>query len=141
MKKKNKLNLGLFGLYVGYCLTSIAPVLAVVIINWSDYVSTPQKAVSLASGGVIGLTLIGLQLFDKMPKNLHRIAKYGILTLICWSLNAIIADLCLLMTCAFLGETAAWLIFTRPIKSLKTQKNGQDLLKILADKEELSGRV
>ena len=138
--KKNNYTLALVGLYAGYFLTAIAPVLSVVVIKWKDYVSTPSRAVSLASGGIIALALLLMQIAGKTTRNVHRIVKFGVLTLACWSLNALIDELCLLVSCAFGGELLSWAIFTIPIEKIKEKRLDGSVKKLIEDSV-LSGRV
>ena len=141
MTKKTKNALTLSGLYVGSFLTAVAPVTTVVALNWSQYVSTPSRAVSLASGGVIALVLLVMQILGKTPKNVHRLLKFGFLTLACWAVYAIIDQVCLLVTCAFGGEALSWAIFTVPIRKAKEKRSGDNVIATIKEEGTLSGRV
>ncbi|MBQ7653396.1 MAG: hypothetical protein IJS93_03395 [Clostridia bacterium] len=139
--KKSKTKAALAALYTGSFLTSIAPVVTVIAVNWSDYVSTPSRAVSLASGGAIALIVLGMQILGKTPKNLHRLVKYAFVTVACWAVYNIIDQLCLLVTCAFGGELASFMAFTVPIDKFKEKLNGEKIVAVVKEEETLSGRV
>ena len=140
MRNKNKISL--LALYAGYFLTAVAPVLTVIALNWKDYVNTPSKTVSLASGGLIAIVLLIMQIMGKTTANVHRLVKFGVLTLACWSLNALIDQLCLLVSCAFGGEFLSWAIFTIPIQKVKEKSELTTIKQIVVETQSApNGRV
>ena len=144
-RNANKYKRELFLLYFLQVLVLITPVLIVVILKKEEYIRDSRKAFSLGFGAITALTIIALQIAGKLPKTVHIIIKLGLTTVFLWMLRPILDELCLLTTCAFAGETAAWLIFTKPIITLKAKADYKDAQNIerSVDKteESASGRV
>ena len=57
----------------GAFLTSIAPILVVIGLNWSDYTSSTPSIISLSVGGAMALVLMLLKALDKMPKDMKSV--------------------------------------------------------------------
>lgn len=106
-------------LYILSFIVSIAPLVIVVAINWSHYVSTPSRTVSLSIGGAMAVLLMLLKTLGKMPQNVNRVVKYGVLFGIVWLLEPIIQDLKILTFAAFIGELVDSLFFVWQIRRLK----------------------
>lgn len=117
MSKKGKLAL----LYIFSFIISIAPITIIIACNWSHYTKTPASTVSLSVGGIMAVGLIIVKTLGKMPQNVNRLVKYGILFGIVWLLEPIILDLKVLLGAAFLGELLDSLFFVRKIRQLKEE--------------------
>lgn len=104
----------------GAFLTSIAPILVVIGLNWSDYTSSTPSIISLSVGGAMALVLMLLKALDKMPKDMKSVFKYAIAFVLVFLLDPIIQDLKWLLGAALIGEVLDISIFEWMIK--RTQK-------------------
>lgn len=118
MKTNKKLKVRLVFLYIGSFLISIAPLVVVFALNWGDYTKTPGDTVKLCFGGVFALFLIFLKVIGKL-KMPRRIIFFGVVFLLAYLLQAVLADIILLSGMALAGEFVDLLCFQKPIKITK----------------------
>lgn len=134
-----KLKRKLVFLYVGSFLVSIAPLLIVFFMRWSDYTKTPEDTIKLCVGGLTCLFFIFLKVIGKlqMPR---RIVLFGVVFILVYLLKAILEDLLILSGMALLGELLDMLLFQKNIKTIReniliektstvTTKKVEDVLK------------
>ena len=116
--KKPKYRLRLVLLYIGSFIVTIAPLLVCFIANWDKYTKTPSDTVKLCIGGAIGLVFLFLKVIGKlgMPR---RIVLFGIVFIMAYLLQAILADLILLSGMALAGEFLDLVCFQRAIRITK----------------------
>ena len=117
MKKKN-LRGRLILLQICSFFISIAPLFAVLIMNWGTYTKTPGDTVKLCCGGVAVLFFIFLKVIGKL-KMPPRIVLFGIVFLMSYLLQEIMDDLILLSGMALAGEALDFIFFQRAIKITK----------------------
>ncbi len=118
MKTNKKLKVRLVFLYIGSFLISIAPLVVVLALNWGDYTKPPGDTVKLCFGGVFALFLICLKVIGKL-KMPRRIIFFGVVFLLAYLLQAVLADIILLSGMALAGELIDLLCFQKPIKTTK----------------------
>ena len=106
-------------LQMGGFVTSIAPIVATVIIKWDSYTSTPTRSVSLGVGGVMALILILIKTLNKIPKGTKPIIGYAIAFALVAMLEPLILDLKLLLGMALIGEGLDTVIFSWQITKVQ----------------------
>lgn len=104
----------------GGFLASIAPILVVIGLNWSDYTSSTPSIISLSVGGAMALVLMLLKAIGKMPKDMKSVFKYAIAFVLVFLLDPLIQDLKWLLGAALIGEVLDISIFEWMIN--RTQK-------------------
>ena len=112
-------------LQMGGFLTSIAPIVATVIIKWDSYTSTPTRSVSLGVGGVMAVILILIKTLNKIPKGTKPIIGYAIAFALVAMLEPLILDLKLLLGMALIGEGLDTVIFSWQITKVQRQIEAQ----------------
>ena len=115
-----KTNLKLFALYVCSFVFSVAPLVVTFALNKEKYVTTPADTVKLCAGGAIAIAIIALKAVGKLrvPRG---ITLYGIVFVLAYLLEALLADLMLLSGMALIGEIIDAAIF-RPLISRTREK-------------------
>lgn len=147
MKKQIKLKL----LQGGGVITSLAPLITAIIINWNSYVMQSNgSAMKLTIGGSIAVFLIAFSVVGKL-KMPNRLTFYTMLLVLVFLLEPVLADLKLLSACALGGELFNDLTFGALAKSYKetiTMEKQADInAKAMvraqeeAKKDKVSGRV
>ena len=101
------------------------------IINFNCYVTTKYEGIKLASGGMILLVIVILKVIGKL-KIPSGITLYGIMLILSYLLNAIIADLMLFTFLALVGEILSS-ICDAVIKSLKKRFEREKAAEITAN--------
>ena len=106
---KNQIKLIL--LKTGGIITSLAPLITVIAINWNDYViASNGNTVKLTVGGCIAVFLIVFSTLGKL-KMPSKFTFYFMLLVLVYLLEPILADLKLLTGMALLGESASCVTF------------------------------
>lgn len=118
-------------LQCGGFLTSIAPILVIVGLNWTDYTSSTPSIVSLSIGGAMALVLMLLKAIGKMPKDMKSVFKYAIAFVLVFLLDPLIQDLKWLLGAALIGEVLdisifEWMI-TRTQKEIDAEINANGM--------------
>jgi len=106
-------------LQAGGFVTSIAPLVATVIVKWDSYTSTPTRTVSLGVGGVMAVILILIKTLNKIPKGTKPIIGYAIAFALVAMLEPLILDLKLLLGMALIGEGLDVAIFSWQISKVQ----------------------
>ena len=117
-KKKSNYRFRLTLLYIGSFISSIAPLFACLIVNWSKYTKTPNETVKLCIGGIIAMFFLFLKVIGKL-KMPRRIVLFGIVFIMAYLLQAILDDLILLSGMALAGEFLDFVCFQRAIRITK----------------------
>lgn len=131
----------LYILYTLNILLCILPIILTIAFNFKSYVSTPERTLSLSLSGMLAITVIILNVLNKLPKNVSSIAKLAIVTAFLWLLKPIINELCLLCTMLLCGNLSSMLIFSKAIKKQKGICEGLDKREIEREIIEIEGRV
>lgn len=124
--KKTKVKL--FFLTLLSCLVSAAPLCTVLVLKRGEYFKTVQDAFKLSVGGGILAVCLVIKLVGrfKMPRG---IAGSGIIFVLAWLLEAVLADLMLLSGMYLIGEMLDFALFSWQIKRLRenmvTEKNAK----------------
>jgi hypothetical protein len=107
-----------FLLSAGGLLASVAPLCAVVAVNWNDYVTTTADAVKLGTGGLIAAILLALKVSAriKIPSSTTVVLITLVLSIL---LKPILQDLTLLCTAYLSGEVINVIFFKRRIEAAK----------------------
>lgn len=116
--KKPKYRLRLFFLYIGSFIVCVAPLSVYVFFNAERYIQTPTDTVKLCIGGFVALIFLFLKVIGKlgMPR---RIVLFGVVFIMTWLLQSILADLLMLSGMALVGEFADTIFFQRAIRITK----------------------
>lgn len=115
MKKQVNLKL----LQTGGVISSLAPLITAIIINWNDYViQSNGSAVKLTIGGSIAVFLIAFSVVGKL-KMPSRLTFYTMLLVMVFLLEPVLADLKLLSACALGGELFNSCTFSALAKNYK----------------------
>lgn len=139
--KKGKERIKLYILYILNIILSILPIILTVVFNFKDYISTPERAVSLSLSGILAVTVMVLSVLNKLPKDISSNVKLALLTIFLWLLKPLISELCLLCTMLLVGNIASHLIFCKGIKRQKAIVEGMEKLDIEKEIIDLEGRV
>ena len=119
---KRKLLRGLktkyFFLCLGGFLSSVLPLLALLLIKWEEYTDVPGGAVRLCFGGVAIAVLVALKVMGKL-KLPSRIAVMAIALVMVYLLEAMLADLTLILWVALCGESVDTFLFSPFAKRMK----------------------
>ena len=129
-------------LHILSVILSICPVMIFFFINLDLYVTTRYEGIKLASGGVVLLVIVILKVLGKL-KIPSGIALYGIILVLAYLLDAIIADLMLFAFLALIGEVLS-MICDVVIKSFKKKLEREKTAEITANEIKKvigSGRV
>lgn len=118
-------------LHILSVVLSICPVLIFFLINLDYYVTTRYEGIKLASGGMILLVIVILKVIGKL-KIPSGITLYGIMLILSYLLNAIIADLMLFTFLALVGEILSS-ICDAVIKSFKKKLEREKTAEITAN--------
>ncbi len=108
-----KIKLKLFVLYIFSFVFSVAPLIITFAVNRDKYITTPADTFKLCIGGAIAIGIIAVKVLGKL-KIPGGITLYGIIFVLSYLLEAILADLLLLSGMALLGEIADCVLF-RPL--------------------------
>ena len=108
----------LFLLYIGSFIFSVAPLIITFIINREKYIASPADTFKLCIGGTIAIVIIAIKALGKL-KIPGGITLYGIIFVLSYLLEAILADLLLLSGMALLGEIIDCAVFRPLIKRTK----------------------
>lgn len=119
MKKKH-LKLRLCFLYIGSFTVCLAPLIAIVAFNWSDYIETPSDAIKLTVGGMFAVVLLVLGILGKL-KLPSKIVWYGVGLIMAYLLQPIIDNILMLFTALLAGELVDMMLFKWSIKRTKEQ--------------------
>lgn len=129
-------------LHILSVILSICPVLIYFFINLDEYTKTVTETVKLTAGGMVLLVIVILKVLGKL-KIPSGIALYGIILVLAYLLDAIIADLMLFAFLALIGEilsTICGLVIKAQAKRLEREKTAsvtaEEIKKIMG-----SGRV
>ena len=117
-KKKSNYRFRLTLLYIGSFVSSIAPLFACLIVNWSKYAKTPNETVKLCIGGIIAMFFLFLKVIGKL-KMPRRIVLFGVVFIMAYLMQAILDDLVLLSGMALAGELVDYIFFQRIIRNTK----------------------
>ena len=123
-------------LYAGSFVISIAPLAAVIGVNFGRYTATRAGGFSLAIGGIVIFLITLLKALGRLPKAVNRTVRYGVAFVLVCLLEPIIFDLKLIVGAAFLGELLDVLIFPYLISREKRRHNEKNIAS--AVREELS---
>lgn len=129
-------------LHILSVVLSVCPVMIFFIINFDYYVTTRHEGIKLAGGGVMLLLIVVLKVLGKL-KIPSGIALYGIVLVLAYLLDAIIADLMLFAFLALIGEVLSS-ICDAVIKSFKKKLEREKTAEITANEIKKvigSGRV
>ena len=119
MKDKTKKKLSLKGrlilLEIASFIVSVAPLVVVFAINWDKYAEAPADTVKLCFGGALIVVLLLLKVIGKlrMPS---RIVFFGIVFIMAYLLQAVLADILLISGMALAGEVVDCICFQRAIR-------------------------
>lgn len=105
-KEKTKL----FFLCAGGFLSSTLPLIALLIIKWEEYTAIPGGAVRLCFGGGMIVALIALKVLGKI-KLPSRITVMAVVLVLVYLLEALLADLTLILWVALIGEAIDTFLF------------------------------
>ena len=105
-KEKTKL----FFLCLGGFLASVLPLLVLLLLKWDKYTAIPGGAVRLCFGGGAVAALILLKVLGKL-KLPSRLTVMVIALVLCYLLEALIADLTLILWVAIIGEAVDCFLF------------------------------
>ena len=111
-------------LHILSVVLSICPVLIYFFINLDEYTKTVTETVKLTAGGMVLLVIVILKVLGKL-KIPSGIALYGIILILAYLLDAIIADLMLFAFLALIGEvlsTICGLVIKAQAKRLEREK-------------------
>ena len=124
----------------GGFLSSVAPLAAVLIVRWDDYVKTVPEGIRLGIGGVILLVMLIMKLKGtlKMPSGTTVALVVLVLSFL---LDRVLQDITLLCAAYLAGDTMNILFFKRKIDAIndetKTKKqaeaNAEETKKILQE--------
>lgn len=117
-KTKRQLKRRLHLLYVVSFIVTLAPLIAVLAINWRDYTETAAEAVKLTVGGVLVAIFMLLKVLGKL-KIPRRVVCYAFVFALAYLLEAVLADLMILSGAALLGEVVDYIFLQRAIKGTK----------------------
>ena len=106
-KEKTKL----FFLCLGGFLSSTLPLMALLIIKWEEYTAIPGGAVRLCFGGIAIVALIALKVLGKI-KLPSRLTVMAIVLVLVYLLEALLADLTLILWVALIGEAIDTFLFS-----------------------------
>lgn len=115
-KKKSKNQLlktyrtKLFFLCMGGFLASTVPLLSLLVIKWEEYTAIPGGAVRLCFGGAAIVALIVLKVAGKI-KLPSRLTVMAIGLVLVYLLEALLADLTLILWVALIGEAVDSFLF------------------------------
>ncbi len=129
-------------LHILSVVLSVCPVLIFFFINLDLYVTTRYEGIKLVSGGVVLLVIVILKALGKL-KIPSGITLYGIMLVLSYLLDAIIADLMLFTFLALIGEILSF-ICDAVIKSFKKKLEREKTAEITANEIKKvigSGRV
>lgn len=118
-------------LHILSVVLSICPVMIFFFVNLDIYVTTRYEGIKLASGGVVLLLIVVLKVLGKL-KIPSGIALYGIVLVLAYLLDAIIADLMLFTFLALVGEILSS-ICDAVIKSFKKKLEREKTAEITAN--------
>lgn len=139
MKQKNlklkKDKRKLFFLVLGGFLASTLPLLTLLIIRWEDYTALPGGAVRLCFGGGVIAALILLKVLGKL-KLPSRLTVMVVALLLVYLLEAMIADLTLILWVAILGEALDAFLFAPFAKRIRARIAIEKQADATADKVE-----
>lgn len=134
----------------GGIVTSLLPLLVVIIINWNEYVvAAGGQSWKLTIGGVMAVGIIAATMIGKMKMPGLK-TFFAILLVIIFLLEPILADLKLLCAMALLGQIAngvTFEIFAKKYKETMTMEKQADInakatQKVLEDAiNKMTGRV
>lgn len=117
-------------LHILSVILSICPVMIYFFINLDLYVTTRYEGIKLVSGGMVLLVIVILKVLGKL-KIPSGIALYGIILVLAYLLDAIIADLMLFAFLALIGEVLSS-ICDAVIKSFKKKLEREKTAEITA---------
>lgn len=115
MKAKLNLRVRLILLEIGSFIVSVAPLIAIFVINWGKYTQTPAATVKLCFGGALVVALIFLKVIGKLHIS-SRIVFFSIVFAMAYLLQPILADILLISGLALLGEIVDCICFQRAIR-------------------------
>jgi hypothetical protein len=118
MKTKRQLKRRLHLLYVVSFIVTLAPLIAVLAINWRGYTETAAETVKLTVGGVLVAIFMLLKVLGKL-KIPRRVVCYSFVFALAYLLEAVLADLMILSGAALLGEVVDYIFLQRAIKGTK----------------------
>lgn len=118
MKTKRQLKRRLHLLYVVSFIVTLAPLIAVLAINWQSYTETAAETVKLTVGGVLVAIFMLLKVLGKL-KIPRRVVCYAFVFALAYLLEAVLADLMILSGAALLGEVVDYIFLQRAIKGTK----------------------
>lgn len=107
-----------FFLCAGGFLSSTLPLLALLLIKWEEYTDVPGGAVRLCFGGLAIAALLLLKVLGKL-KLPSRLAVMAIALVMVYLLEAVIADLTLVLWVAIGGEVVDSFLFAPFAKRAK----------------------
>ena len=101
----------LFFLCVGGFLSSTMPLAALLIMKWEEYTAEPGSGVKLCFGAIAILVLLALKVLGKL-KLPSRVTVMAISLVIVYLLEALLADLTLILLVATIGEAVDAFLFS-----------------------------
>ena len=107
-----------FFLCVGGFLSSILPLLVLMALKWEDYTDIPGGAVRLCFGGVAVAALVAMKVIGKI-KLPSRLTVMVIALLLVYLLEALLADLALILWVAIIGEAVDAFLFAPFAKRMR----------------------
>lgn len=124
---------------------TFAPLIIAIGINFKEYFSTTQSAVSMSLGGAMAVAVVVIQLLGKGKKMLgSAIVISGIVFAFCIFLEPLILNLKLLTGTVFLGEAVYAVGFKTAITNTKKQIDRVEQTTVLTDAlkaNNINGRV
>lgn len=115
--KKPRLRLRRALLYIGSFIAFTAPLVICFVIKREEYIKAPGDGLKLGIGGVLLGIIIALMILGRM-KMQRRIVSLGISFIMAYLLQAVLADLVLLLGLALLGEALDLFLFQGAIKRI-----------------------
>lgn len=113
--KTKQLRRKLFFLQLFSFLVSVLPLAITVGANCDEWFTTPEETVKIAVGAIIAIVFLCVKTVGKL-KVPRRIITFGLVLVISYLLESILADLVLLSGMAFIGELFDAVFFQRAIK-------------------------
>ena len=115
-------------------LSSFSPVAVYVGLNWDRYVKdVPAGSLRLTVGGLMVAGVVVMKVLGKL--NITASLKwYAIAAVICYALQALLSDLCIIFLLAASGEAVDSLFFSRWLKEMREDKKTDDLAEQIAEK-------